>query len=88
MNILTRFVAKDAESAKLLAKRTLTDLYNKRETWLDLAHRKLNEAVFAAYGWKPEMTDDEILERLLLLNLERAAGQGSIPPARKSAGAL
>jgi type II restriction/modification system DNA methylase subunit YeeA len=68
-----RIVPKDAESAKLLAKRTLTNLYNERPTWLDLAHRKLDEAVFAAYGWKQEMTDDEILERLLALNLERAS---------------
>ncbi len=31
--------------------RTLTNLYNARPTWLDNAHRKLDEAVFAAYGW-------------------------------------
>ena len=68
-----RLVPKDADSAKLLAKRTLTNLYNERPTWLDLAHKKLDEAVFAAYGWKPELTDDEILERLLSLNLERAS---------------
>ena len=34
-------------------KRTLTNLYNQRPAWLDLAHRKLDEAVFAAYGWDP-----------------------------------
>lgn len=58
--------------AGLLAKRTLTNLYNERPTWLDLAHRRLDEAVFAAYGWEPGMSDDEILERLLELNLARA----------------
>lgn len=42
---------------------------------LDLAHRKLDEAVFAAYGWPPDLTDDQILERLLDLNIERAAYQ-------------
>jgi hypothetical protein len=68
-------VPKDAESAKQLAKRTLTNLYNERPTWLDLAHRKLDEAVFAAYGWPPDLTDDQILERLLALNLERAAAE-------------
>ena len=68
-----RLVPKDAETAKELGERTLTNLYNERPTWLDLAHRKLDEAVFAAYGWTPDMTDDEILERLLALNLERAA---------------
>jgi len=52
-------------------KRTLTNLYNERPTWLELAHKKLDEAVFAAYGWKSDLSDDEILERLLSLNLER-----------------
>lgn len=59
-----------------LKKRTLTNLYNARPTWLDLAHKKLDAAVFAAYGWteKPEeLADEVILERLLALNLERAA---------------
>ena len=27
---------------------------------------------FAAYGWKPDLSDEEILEKLLSLNLERA----------------
>jgi type II restriction/modification system DNA methylase subunit YeeA len=52
-------------------KRTLTNLYNARPTWLDLAHKRLDEAVFAAYGWKSDLSDDEILEKLLSLNLER-----------------
>ena len=51
---------------------TLTQLYNKRPTWLDNAHRKLDAAVFAAYGWPVDLSDDEILARLLALNLERA----------------
>lgn len=70
-----RIVAKDDECAKKLAKRTLTNLYNERPAWLDLAHKRLDEAVFAAYGWPPDLTDEQILERLLALNLERAAGQ-------------
>jgi hypothetical protein len=49
--------------------------YNERPTWLDLAHRKLDTAVFAAYGWKSEMSDDELLAALLALNLERAKGE-------------
>jgi len=40
-------------------------------TWLELAHKKLDEAVFAAYGWESNFSDEEILERLLRLNLER-----------------
>jgi type II restriction/modification system DNA methylase subunit YeeA len=56
-----------------LAKLTLTNLYNKRPTWLENAHRKLDEAVFAAYGWPVTLTDAQLLERLLELNRERAA---------------
>jgi hypothetical protein len=54
-------------------KRTLTNLYNARPTWLDLAHKRLNEAVFAAYGWKPDLTDEEILKKLLALGSLRFA---------------
>jgi hypothetical protein len=52
--------------------RTLTNLYNARPTWLDNAHRKLDEAVCAAYGWPANLSDDDILARLLALNLKRA----------------
>lgn len=57
-----------------LKKRTLTNLYNQRPSWLDNAHKELDKAVAAAYGWAdytPGMSDDEILRRLLKLNLER-----------------
>lgn len=67
-----RIIAKDPDCAEQLAKRTLTNLYNERPTWLDLAHRKLDEAVFAAYGWDPGMGDEEILAKLLELNLQRS----------------
>ncbi|WP_295456406.1 DNA methyltransferase [uncultured Thiodictyon sp.] len=63
------------EHAAELKKRTLTNLYNARPTWLNNAHQALDVAVAAAYGWKdygPEMTDEEILRRLLALNLERS----------------
>jgi type II restriction/modification system DNA methylase subunit YeeA len=62
-------------SPEALAKLTLTNLYNKRPKWLENAHRKLDEAVFAAYGWPAALTDAELLERLLALNRERAASQ-------------
>ena len=52
--------------------RTLTNLYNERPAWLARAHRQLDEAVYAAYGWPPNLPDDEVLARLLALNLERA----------------
>lgn len=58
-------------SEKDLKMRTLTKLYNQHPTWLKLAHEKLDKAVFAAYGWPDNLSDDEILERLLELNLER-----------------
>jgi type II restriction/modification system DNA methylase subunit YeeA len=68
-----RLIPKDEEAAGQLAKRTLTNLYNERPTWLDLAHRKLDEAVFAAYGWDANLSDEEILTRLLRLNQRRAS---------------
>jgi hypothetical protein len=68
-----RTVPKDEECAKKLKARTLTNLYNQRPTWLDLAHRKLNAAVFAAYGWNPDIAEDDLLAALLALN-QQAAG--------------
>jgi len=54
-------------------KRTLTNLYNQRPMWLELAHRKLDEAVLDAYGWPYDVSDEEILEGLLALNVERGS---------------
>jgi type II restriction/modification system DNA methylase subunit YeeA len=56
-----------------LAKRTLTNLYNKPPKWFENAHRKLDKAVFAAYGWPSSLSNEEILSRLLALNHERAS---------------
>ncbi len=53
--------------------RTMTNLYNERPTWLDIAHKEIDEAVLAAYGWSTELADDDILAHLLALNAERAA---------------
>ena len=58
-----------------LKRRTLTNLYNWQPTWLANAHATLDAAVAAAYGWPADLTDAEILERLLALNLERAAAE-------------
>ncbi|MDR5726892.1 MAG: hypothetical protein RB191_05435 [Terriglobia bacterium] len=55
-----------------LSKRTLTNLYNVHPTWLVELHCKLDDAVFAAYGWPTTLTDAELLERLLALNHDRA----------------
>lgn len=61
------------EAAVELKKRTLTNLYNQRPPWLDMAHKRLDAAVAAAYGWPGDLSDDEVLERLFALNQERAA---------------
>ena len=36
-------------------------------------HDQIDEAVFEAYGWPSDLSEDEILERLVALNHERAA---------------
>jgi len=53
-------------------KRTLTNLYNENPSGLKLRHQALDAAVAAAYGWVAELSNDEILRRLLALNRERA----------------
>lgn len=65
-------------------KMTLTGLYNEVErlrrqpdtthlvTALATAHDRLDAAVAAAYGWESVPSEDEVLARLLTLNLERA----------------
>ena len=56
-----------------LQQRTLTKLYNLAPAWLTLAHQQLDVAT--AYGWTDygaDMPDEEILKRLLALNLERS----------------
>jgi hypothetical protein len=58
----------------LLKKRTLTNLYNERPSWLNTAHQTLDKAVASAYGWTdytPETSNADILQRLLKLNLTR-----------------
>lgn len=59
-----------------LKKRTLTNLYNARPAWLAKAHEALDQAVALAYGWEDyssTMSEQEILKRLLALNLQRVA---------------
>ena len=38
-----------------------------------MAHRKLDQAVLDAYGRPHDLSDEQLLERLLALNLERAS---------------
>ncbi len=59
-----------------LKRRTLTNLYNERPSWLVHAHQALDLAVARTYGWNdytPDTPDEEILRRLLVLNVERSA---------------
>jgi len=88
---------------KLLAQRTLTNLYNAlavyreefkgkqrlQSGWsatrfnfvitleeietLDYLHTKLDNAVLDAYGWPHDLSNEQILEKLLALNLNRAS---------------
>ncbi len=78
-----RLEPRDAECAAQLKKRTLTNLYNERPAWLDLAHKKLDAAVAAAYGWPADLTDEQILENLLALNLARAAEEAKAVKVKK-----
>jgi type II restriction/modification system DNA methylase subunit YeeA len=68
----------DAPAAEL-KKRTLTNLYNENPTWLQDAHHSLDEAVLAAYGWPKDLSDQDILTRLLQLNAERFLQQQQQP---------
>lgn len=76
-----RIVPKDAAAEKELKKRTLTNLYNQRPAWLANAHTALDDAVLAAYGWPAGISDDDLLARLLALNLSRAGSTGEPPSA-------
>jgi type II restriction/modification system DNA methylase subunit YeeA len=78
--------SRDEDFAAKLAKRTLTNLYNERPAWLANAHAKLDAAVAAGYGFPLDLTDDQILERLLALNRQRFAEEKSAPkkPPRTS----
>lgn len=69
-----------------LRRRTLTNLYNEMPAWLRDVHGRLDEAVLTAYGWPADITDDDLLARLLGLNLERAgSGRLQDPDTRDEA---
>ena len=84
--MMSFFQMRPTQCAAEKNKRTLTNLYSQRPTWLDLAHKRLDEAVFAAYGWKSDLpsrtvvlaartvSGKEILEKLrsAAQNLERS----------------
>ena len=55
------------------SKRTLTNLYNSNPTWLQNTYAKLDTAVADAYDWSNDQSDQQILENILALNLQRHA---------------
>ena len=67
-----RTIAKHVMSERVLAGRTLTALYNERPEWLAEAHRTLDTAVAAAYGWPADIDTEDAVGRLLALNLARS----------------
>lgn len=73
-----RLLPVDEKAAGVLKKRTLTNLYNERPTWLANAHRDLDAAVAAAYGWPDNISENDFLALLLELNLQRSAAQGAL----------
>jgi hypothetical protein len=72
-----RILPIDDDAAKILEKRTLTNLYNTRPAWLAHAHKALDDAVAAAYGWPSDLTDDEVLAKLFALNQQRVAAEAA-----------
>ena len=65
-----RLLPVDAAAARELSQRTLTNLYNRRPSWLAQRHASLDAAVWSAYGWDGG-SEEEVLERLLALNVGR-----------------
>lgn len=47
--------------------------------WLADAHRDLDAAVAAAYGWPADISEDDALAKLLELNLARADAAAPAP---------
>lgn len=72
-----RFVPINEDAVGALKKRTLTNLYNERPTWLVNAHADLDAAVAAAYGWPADISEEDALARLFALNQERAAAHAA-----------
>ncbi|MGI8483737.1 MAG: class I SAM-dependent DNA methyltransferase [Thermomicrobiales bacterium] len=77
-NLPRSWLDPEGASEAELKKRTLTNLYNQRPTWLANAHARLDRAVWEAYGWSDgdpsSVPEDVILSRLLDLNMERSNG--------------
>ncbi len=66
------------DAAAILRKRTLTNLYNERPTWLANAHADLDAAVAEAYGWPADISDDDAIAKLFALNQERTTASSLV----------
>ena len=73
-----RAVARSEVAEKELRTRTLTNLYNARPQWLDDAHATLDAAVATAYGWSPDIPEEDALQALLELNRVRSTECNSL----------
>ena len=67
-----------ALSSQEKRRRTLTNLYNGQFDLASERPRQLDAAVADAYEWPHDLSDEEILDRLLALNLERAAAEEKV----------
>jgi type II restriction/modification system DNA methylase subunit YeeA len=76
-----RILPATPKAAAILKKRTLTNLYNERPAWLEIAHRELDAAVAAAYGWPADIGEEDALAKLLALNRGRKGGAPASLPA-------
>jgi type II restriction/modification system DNA methylase subunit YeeA len=72
-----RILPKTEAAAAELKKRTLTNLYNQHPQWLADAHRDLDAAVAAAYGWPADISEEGALAKLFELNLARAGARAA-----------
>lgn len=72
--ISTAAHALDVARTRALAsddKLTMTGLYNHKPDWLERIHKTLDDVVLDAYGWPRDISDDDLLQRLLELNQQR-----------------
>lgn len=70
-------MAQDSKATLTKMYNAVTELRGKADashpaTTLLMAHTRLDAAVATAYGWAWPLPEDEVLARLLALNLERA----------------
>ena len=56
-------------------RRSMTALYNENPPWLQTAHAELDQAAADAYGWPASLADEELLRRLVRLNVSGGAGR-------------